>query len=47
MKTTERETTAIAALWLIARSDTFNGGTWVEELQRIAREALAKLEASK
>ncbi len=37
----------LTALRLIARSDGFNGGTSVEELQAIARAALAQLDAPK
>lgn len=34
----------LAALKDIARSDEFNGGTFVKELQHIARDAIAKAE---
>lgn len=34
----------LAALQRIADSDGFNGGTWVGELQRIARAAIANAE---
>jgi len=34
----------LAALHLIARSSEFNGGTWLAEVQQIAREAIAKAE---